>query len=203
MLNVSGWTCVVIGAGPVGTRRAQALAESGADVTLVDPEAPESLEGVKCLRRGFEPDMLTGARLVLACTDDAQVNGSVAAAARENGALVNRSDDPDSSDFHVPMRLKDGPVVVAISTGGASPSLGKRIRDSLTLPAGIGEYAQLLLELRHRAAREIPDGDLRADVMRQLSTDDAFMLFLAQGPESLKTLYENQRKRNPASDDAL
>jgi precorrin-2 dehydrogenase/sirohydrochlorin ferrochelatase len=147
--------------------------------------------------------MLTGARLVLACTDDAETNAAIAAAARRYGALVNRSDDPDGSDFHVPMRLQDGPVVVAISTGGASPHLSKRIRDSLTLPPGIGQYAQVLLELRRRGAREIPDQDHRAEVMRQLSTDEAFMLFLAEGAQAVKTLYENHRKRNHQSGDAL
>jgi siroheme synthase-like protein len=203
MLEMKDRRCVVVGAGAVGTRRARALAEAGARVLLVAPEISDEPEGVETCRKAFCPEVLDAAELVLACTDDPEVNDRVAREARSRGLWVSRSDEPSESDFHMPMHLRQGPVLLAVSTGGASPTLARRIRDSLTLPPQLGEYAQALLDFRNRAKAEIDNEADRADIMRQLGSEQAFMLFLRDGPDALKTLYETQRKRNHKQADAL
>lgn len=203
MMEMNGRRCVVVGAGPVGLRRARALAQAGADVLLVAPDAPSDIEGLQVLREVFSEEALDGADFVLACTDDPELNEKIARLGRSGGAFVNRSDEPGQSDFHMPMYLQQGPVTVAISTGGASPTLSRRIRDSLTLPPQVGQYAQELLGLRDRAKSEISDPEHRAEVMRQVGSEEAFMLFLRGGADSLKSLYEMQRNRNHKPPDAL
>jgi precorrin-2 dehydrogenase/sirohydrochlorin ferrochelatase len=203
MMEMEGRRCVVVGAGTVGLRRAATLAQAGADVLLVAPDAPDELEGVEIRREAFSEPVLEGARFVLACTDDPQLNEEIARLGRSRGALVNRSDEPGRSDFHMPMYLQQGPVTVAISTGGASPTLSRRIRDSLTLPPQVGQYASELLALRERAKAEISDPAHRSEVMQELGSEQAFMLFLGGGADSLKSLYEMQRNRNHKQPDAL
>src|SRR5947207_10770999 len=83
-LDVAGRRVVVVGGGPVGTRRAKALLTAGARVLLVDPrpsdEAQQLTGDLEIARRAFTADDVTDAWLVLACGGDAAVNAAVAEA---------------------------------------------------------------------------------------------------------------------------
>ena len=147
-LDVHGMRCLVVGGGPVACRKAKTLLEHGAAVTVVSPElCPE----MRDLAKGTDVHLVVGEYdegsvqdvfLVIAATDDAGVNRRVAAEARERGALVNVVDDLDSSGFIAPSYLRRGAVTIAISTGGASPALARRIRAKLETEFG-PEYASL------------------------------------------------------------
>jgi len=81
------------------------------------------------------------------------VNHLVAAKARGSGALVNVADDPDYCDFILPATLKRGPLTIAVSTGGISPALSRRIREGLE--EQIGEEYEHVLEILRRLRRKL------------------------------------------------
>jgi siroheme synthase-like protein len=95
------------------------------------------------IERDYEPGDLDGAVVVIAATDAEEVNRNVAHEAKKRGILVNVVDDPGESDFIVPSFLRRGDLTIAISTGGTSPALAKKIRTKLEQDFG-KEYGLLL-----------------------------------------------------------
>jgi precorrin-2 dehydrogenase/sirohydrochlorin ferrochelatase len=111
---------------------------------------------------------------VFGATDDPEVNGHLADEAKAAGVLANLADSPSSSTFLVPAVLTRGNLVIAISTGGDSPGLARKIREDLESVYG-DEYAELLKVLgrvRERAMREVADpGRRRALLERAVEAD--------------------------------
>lgn len=134
MLDLTGMPAVVIGGGRVAVRKVETLLEAKAAVTIVSPKLDQELlplvkEGRAVWKRQlFSPDVLEGAWLVVAATDDAAVNAQVAAAAGE-GRLLNVVDQPELGNCQFPAYLRRGRLTLAVSTGGASPRLAQQIRD--------------------------------------------------------------------------
>jgi uroporphyrin-III C-methyltransferase/precorrin-2 dehydrogenase/sirohydrochlorin ferrochelatase len=123
-LELSGKRVLVVGAGPVGVRRARAAAACGADVLVVAPEAPE-LE-LPLQRRVFVPEDLDGAWLVLACTG--VVDDDVARLCQERRIWCVRADDASLSDAWVPAVGRVEDVVVSV-TAGRDPRRAVAVRD--------------------------------------------------------------------------
>jgi precorrin-2 dehydrogenase/sirohydrochlorin ferrochelatase len=135
----------------VGLRKIASLADCGAGrvvvIELGEPGA-QLLElaarpEVCLLRRAFVPADLDGVFLAVAATSDAALNRRVADLCRERGVLCNVADAPEEGSFIVPSCVTRGELTLAVSTGGASPALTKRIRKDLQDRFG-EEYAQLL-----------------------------------------------------------
>jgi len=195
MLNLAGRRAVVVGAGAVGRRKAAELVDAGAEVRLIDPEQAEADEDerlgpVERIGQAYRPELLTGALLVLACTDDRTLNARIAADARARGILVNAADEPDSCDFLMPAVLREGDVVVAVGTGGTAPALARQLRDRLAraLPRRVGAFAALLGELRREVKHRVRDAGRRARVLRKLAEERTYERFRREGPEAVQTL---------------
>jgi precorrin-2 dehydrogenase / sirohydrochlorin ferrochelatase len=170
-LDLSGTRCVVVGGGAVATRKARKLLQAGAEVAVISPEVLPELEGmgVETSRRPYEYGDLEGADLAFAATDSREVNAAVAREARERGVRVNVADRPSEGDFAVPSTLRRGGLQVAVSTGGASPTLARRIRDELEASFG-PEWAGVVEELETvRRGGGAPGEDLEGEVSRCLS----------------------------------
>ncbi|CAA9506621.1 MAG: Siroheme synthase / Precorrin-2 oxidase / Sirohydrochlorin ferrochelatase / Uroporphyrinogen-III methyltransferase [uncultured Rubrobacteraceae bacterium] len=152
-MDVSGSRCVVVGGGGVASRKARGLLESGARVVVVSPEVSPEIEGMDLTveRRPYRPGDLAGATLAFAATDRREVNAAVAREANEGGIPVNVADRPADGDFALPSVLRRGGLQVAVSTGGASPTLAREIRDALE-PSFGAEWAGVVEKLR--AARD-------------------------------------------------
>ena len=152
-MDVSGSRCVVVGGGGVASRKVRGLLESGARVVVVSPEVSPEVEAmdVTIERRPYRPGDLAGAALAFAATDRREVNAAVTREARENGIPVNVADRPAEGDFALPSVLRRGGLQVAVSTGGASPTLARRVRDALE-PSFAAEWAGIVA--RFRTARE-------------------------------------------------
>lgn len=193
MLEVAGRRCVVVGAGPVGARRARSLAEAGARVVVVALQVHPSvrLAGVQVEQRAFEPSDLDGALLVVVATDVAEINDAVAEAAAERGVLVNRADDASAGQLSFMTTHQDGPLTVALHSGGASASAATRIRDELVeqLDPDWVRLLTLALPARHAIQQRYADAAKRSALLRRLSDDNAMQTLKTGGESALKALY--------------
>lgn len=148
-LDLEGRRCLVVGAGPVGIEKARGLLECAAAVTVVAPEADAELASLpaRWLARRYEAADLDGCALVVAATSDDAVNRQVFADAWARSLPCNVADVPELCTFILPAVHRQGPITVAVSTGGASPALAQRIRDDVA--ASIGpQHAELAVRLR-------------------------------------------------------
>jgi precorrin-2 dehydrogenase/sirohydrochlorin ferrochelatase len=151
-LKLRGRRCVVVGGGEIGLEKVEGLLASDADVTLVAPEAVPALEALAAEgsitweRRDYEPSDLEATFMVIASTDDTDVNIGVFAEAERRAMLVNVVDVPPLCNFILPAIVRTGPLAIAISTAGASPALAKRMKREVQELFG-EEYARLAIML--------------------------------------------------------
>ena len=164
-LHIAGQPCLVVGGGDTARRKAELLAAAGAAVAVVAREASDAMRAL-CRRHGFAlderpfvADDVLHNLLVIAATNDAAANAAVAAACAEHRVLVNCVDDGKRSTALFPAIVDRGPVTVAISTGGASPTLARRLRERIetVLPSSLGQLATYLASHRQRIKAALPD----------------------------------------------
>jgi siroheme synthase-like protein len=206
-LVVRGRRCLVVGGGRVAARKIGGLLVCGAAVTVVAPEVHVAVRdlteagmiaaiGDSPLELQIRPYAAGEAAhylLVIAATGDRAVDGAVHGDAQSAGVWVNVADDPARCSFVLPALVREGPVCVAVSTGGSSPALAGWLRDRMraALPPGTGELAALLDEGRRRVHEQggstetldwrglldgpLPDMVGRGDMDRARATLDAFL----------------------------
>lgn len=171
---------LVVGGGTVAARKAAGLLAAGARVVAVSPVFSPAFRrlgrsgDLACIRRRYAARDLAGMALVVAATDDAAVNARVSADARRAGVFTNIVDAPGASDFIVPAILRRGNLLIAVSTGGASPGVAGHLRRVLgqLVPAEYTTLLELLRQARARVRRTIADGARRRQVMRWLVAKD-------------------------------
>jgi uroporphyrin-III C-methyltransferase/precorrin-2 dehydrogenase/sirohydrochlorin ferrochelatase len=177
---------LIVGGGEVALRKLAQLMRTGANVLVVAPELlPEFGEHAAAGRislgvREFVPDDLDGARLAIVATSRRAVNRWIATLCEARGIPVNVVDDREASRFIVPAIIDRDPVLVAISTAGASPVLARRLRERLEalIPKRIGELALWLRTLRHAARRRLRDTDARRGFFERLVDGPAARRFV-------------------------
>jgi siroheme synthase-like protein len=149
-IDLRAQLCLVVGGGPVAVRKVQGLLAAGAYVRVIAPQIRPMPPASEVVQRPFHPDDVTGAAFVIAATDDAATNAAVAAAARAHGIWVNVVDAPTLGTCILPAVVRRGALRIAISTGGASPVLARRLREALERAYGeeYGELVELLADLR-------------------------------------------------------
>ena len=168
-LDLSDAPCLVVGGGDVAARKIRSLIDAGARVTVVAPVLADATAEIAkrhdldIALREFEETDVRGQLLVIAATGDADVNRRAFAACRERRVLVNTVDDAALSTAIFPSIVNRGPVTVAVSTGGASPTLARRIREQIEalLPAATGRLAEFLGGRRARVREAVPGIDAR------------------------------------------
>jgi uroporphyrin-III C-methyltransferase/precorrin-2 dehydrogenase/sirohydrochlorin ferrochelatase len=174
--DLEGRRCVVVGGGIVAQRKVAMLLRCGAAVTVVSPELTLSLSvsaqrgRIRHIHRRFRPSDVRGAWLVYAATDDQRINEQIYETATRLRIFTNVVDQKPLCSFIAPAIFTRGPMTVAVSTGGASPSLSKKIRDELAQRVGT-EYVpllQLLANLRGIAKRRLPHYDDRKRYFDQI-----------------------------------
>lgn len=158
MLDVAGRPCLVVGGGGVALRKTQGLVEEGARVTVVAPTVVAPLrqmaeaDRVVLEERVYRPGEASEYVLVFAATDDREVNSRVFADASDAGVWVNVADDPEICTFHLPARVRRGPLQIAIASGGEAPFAVRRLRRLLEGRFGDewAEWAAAAGRFRHR-----------------------------------------------------
>ncbi len=157
-LTVRNQPSLVVGGGEVAARKAGVLLQAGAAVRVVAPELGSTLAGLAAQGKvehhaaRFEAEQVKDCAVVIAATDDEAVNRAVALAARTHRIPVNVVDRPDLCSFVMPSIIDRSPLVVAVSTGGASPVLARLLRARLEtlIPASYGRLAALMGEFRDK-----------------------------------------------------
>lgn len=184
-------TVLVFGGGPVGARKARRFGAE-AEVVVVSPDfADREFGSAELVREAPDADGVrtwverTDPGLVVAATDDAELNAVAEAAARERGALVNRADDHGEQEIGnvvVPATVRDDPVVMAVATGGHSPALSKHLRESLEERfAGAGKMAELSGNLREELKSTDMTPTERRDAVRTVVRSDEVWKALDSG----------------------
>ena len=168
-LNIKNEPCLVIGGGEIAQRKVQSLLRAGAKVTVLSPDLLPGLkilldQGAILYQEGlFTPEVLKGFKLVISSTNQRQVNEWVASSAKALGIPVNVVDCPDLCSFIFPALIDRSPIILAISTGGASPILARVLRSRLEslIPYRYGRLAGLAERARERVKKAIPDSASR------------------------------------------
>jgi precorrin-2 dehydrogenase len=168
--------CLVVGGGAVGERKVQDLLASGAKVTVVSRTLTATLSSlasrgeIDYLAEDFNDSQVEGMALVMAATDDPEVNALVSAAAQARAIWVNVADEPEHCTFIVPAQVRRGDLTLAISTGGASPALARQVRENLQQHFGpeYGPYLDLLKRVRSRLLSERRANPDNADLFTRL-----------------------------------
>lgn len=166
----------MVGGGRVGLRKARGLADAGARVRVVEPKPSETLlemekKGLVQIKEAeFAPEDLGGMRLVFAATQKAEVNALVAQEAGKRGIWCNIADAPLASDFFLPALVRRGDLMLAISTGGKSPALARKLRMDLEkiFDAAYLPFLELMGRLREMLLAQGHDPDGHRDLFRNL-----------------------------------
>jgi uroporphyrin-III C-methyltransferase/precorrin-2 dehydrogenase/sirohydrochlorin ferrochelatase len=164
-MNVQGSPCLVVGGGEVAARKAALLARAGAELHVVAPELSPGMREVleaasgKHSARGYEPSDVASVQLVIAATGDRELNARISQDARAQRVPINVVDDPELCSFIMPAIVDRSPLLVAISTGGASPVLARLTRGRIetAVSAEFGALARLCMELRAEVSAQLPD----------------------------------------------
>ncbi len=169
-LSLRNRPCLVVGGGNVAARKVDLLLQAGGRVNVVAPDLCSTLsrqheEGrIDHRITTFSPNDLEGMRLAIAATDDSAVNRRVSELCQARGLPVNVVDQPDLCSFIMPAIIDRSPVLIAVSTGGASPVLARLLRGRLEslIPAGYGRLAALAANFREKVKQRIPAPKRRA-----------------------------------------
>ncbi|MFM1652325.1 bifunctional precorrin-2 dehydrogenase/sirohydrochlorin ferrochelatase [Brevibacillus sp. B_LB10_24] len=182
MIDLTGRDCLVVGGGGVALRKAASLAAAGAIVTLISPELhPDLAEMVACgqvhwRKEPFGGQDVSGYDLVVAATDQPEVNFAVYQAVAANRGWINIVDRPDLCNFIVPSSVHRGKLVISVSTSGASPALARKIKQKIEQEFGpeYEQYLDFLAQMRRRVLAEVENPEKRRQLFQQL-LDDAFL----------------------------
>ena len=196
-LDLNGRTVLVVGLGPVGRRKAAGLKEAGARVIGVDPAAdrldPAALEGIEVRGEAYHAEHLRGVSLAIAAAPP-EVNRRVVADARRAGVWGCSTSDPGAGDFTVPAVWRSGPLVLTVSTSGASPALAAALRDRAAEalgPAAAG-LATVLAELRPVVLARLDDPAARRRILAEWADPRWLALWTEQGPDAVRRALEQR-----------
>lgn len=160
-LKLNTLKTLVIGGGPVGLEKLQALLNNSpdAEITLLSLNVLPEIEALaiqypslKIKKKAFEPNDLEDTELVVAATNNAALNEQIRSLTKEKKLLVNFADKPELCDFYLGSIVKKGDLKIAISTNGKSPTIAKRLKETLndSLPDELNITLQQMQELRNK-----------------------------------------------------
>ncbi len=205
--DLSAQKVLIVGGGEVALRKLTLLERCGAKISVVAAEIrPEILEraaagAIRVALREFVADDLDGARLVIVATSRRAVNRWIAALSEARGIPVNVVDDREASRFIVPALIDRGPVLVAISTGGTSPVLARRLRERLEalIPQRLGELSSWLQALRRGVRSRLRDSGARRRYFEQIVDGAAARRFIDGDVHGAQSLAQQLLARSAAS----
>jgi uroporphyrin-III C-methyltransferase/precorrin-2 dehydrogenase/sirohydrochlorin ferrochelatase len=186
-IDLRGRACLVVGGGMVALRKLELLLRAGGVVRIVAPVPCAPLLALadqaraSVVRRAYRSADLAGVHLVVAATDQAEVNATVAEEAKARAIPVNVVDAPELCSFIMPAIVDRSPLLVAVSTAGASPVLARLTRAKLeaALPHGMGRLAGFAARHRALVKRRVPDPAVRRRLWEHALDGEIAALVLA------------------------
>jgi len=168
-LNLKDRQCLVIGGGLVASRKVKNLLTANAKVTVISPQVSDELKQlasdnkITVIEREYQTTDIAVAFLIVAATDDSEVNAQVAEQANNANIMVNVADNAKLCSFIFPSILDRSPVTIAVSTGGASPVLARQLRMKLEtlMPSACGRLAGITEEYREKVKQYLPEQEQR------------------------------------------
>ncbi|MDT8421504.1 MAG: bifunctional precorrin-2 dehydrogenase/sirohydrochlorin ferrochelatase [Desulfuromonadales bacterium] len=195
-LQLAGRLVVIVGAGQVGKRKLQGLAQSGARIKIIDPAASGIAPGEKtdCLQRPYRSGDLTGADLVFICTDDPVVNQQAADEAAALSIWYCRSDQPRQGNFTVPAVLRRENLTVSVSTGGGSPAMAALFRDRIAemVPDSWGKAVDIIAAVRRKWLTEQTEVKYNQEVLCNLLDRELIPLIAHKQIKKIDQLLQSQ-----------
>ncbi len=183
-----GRRCLVVGGGRVAARKATELVECGAVVTVIAGEPCEEVEalavlhadGIDLVRRRFEVGDVEGFWFVVTATGDRETDATVAADAESHRVWVNSADDPANCSVTLPARVRQGDILVTVSTSGRSPALANWL--ARALEADLGGEHEVLLDILSSEREAIRDrGHSTEDLDWKLALDSGILALVREG----------------------
>ena len=146
ILDLTGRKALVVGGGRIAYRKAKALADEGAQVTVISPNFVDdfsTMPNATLVQRTFEAGDTEGFQLVITATGNHAVDQLIYDEGNARGTWVNSADDPDRCSFYLAATHRDGNVIVAVSTEGKSPALASHLRNTIAaqLPKNLADIA--------------------------------------------------------------
>jgi len=188
-LNLTERRCVIIGGGQIAEGKISKLLDSGAKIIVISPDATQGIRGfaergqIELDLRKYQEGDLQGAFLAIAATNDRVVNQEIFEEAEKQGILLNAVDDMPRCSFIAPSIVEKGPVTVAISTGGASPALARKLREKMEVSSAL-DWADATSVLS-KARQIIKDKQIAVDPQRwQCCMTDELLTMIQAGHEN-------------------
>lgn len=197
-LRLEGRRCLIVGGGAVAYRKAKALAEQGADLTIIAPEHNAGIQQfadqglLTVINRAYASPEAENYGLVICATDDERVNQIIYEDCLRAKVPVNVVDDPTRCDFIFPAVIRRGSLSLAISTAGRAPFLTKHLRSMLEMVFGPqwGPVTDLAEAFRAEVRRRFPDDPKKEqECFRRFLEIDWPALFISQNPTEVENRY--------------
>ena len=205
-LDLTSKKCVIIGGGEVAHRKAKLLLKTEALVHIVAAEFSKRVRDLNSdactlVTEEFNKRHLTDAVLVIAATDSASVNREVATAANSLNIPVNVVDEPALCSCIMPALIDKSPVVIAISTGGNSPVLTRRLKEliEIILPNNIGALSKLMGSWRVKVKNKLDSFDMRLKFWEEVMESDVPDLVFKNNTELANKTIQDHLDNAPLS----
>ena len=173
-INLDNMEIIIVGGGKVALRKCMNFLDFGKSVTVLAPEFDSRFleigNKVDLIEDTFKEEYIEKFDIVVAATDNKEVNEEIACICRKKSKLINVVDSRDLSDFTVSSYVKRGDLLIGISTGGKIPALSAKIRRDLEeiYDESFAEYVDLLGELREKIIKKYEDKTERKEVLKAL-----------------------------------
>lgn len=192
LIGLQGERSLVIGGGSVALRKVHGLLDGGASVEVISPQvhpelaALEKAGEITLHQRQYQPGDIAGVRIVIAATDDPEINQGIWQEANQQGCLINVVDDPERSNFIAPAVVRRGDLSLSISTGGASPALAAMLRRQLEqqFDDSYRVLIEVLAELRAILQSRLSEYEQRLEAMQALLASDLHSIIRQAGRQA-------------------
>lgn len=204
--DIKNRPCLLVGGGDVASRKAKLLLAAGASLKVVAPEICDSLRNrtddgdINFIERDYESTDIDGVDLIIAATNNRQVNEQISKDARALQLPVNVVDSPELCSFIVPSIIDRSPVMVAVSSGGSSPVLARLLRARLEslIPSSYGRLATLLKSYRDKVKQRFSQESQRRKFWEKMLQGSLTELMFSGQEDSARKLLEEAIEKGDA-----
>lgn len=182
-LNLSNQLCTVIGGGAVALRKIRSLLDCQAAIRVIAPSCIAPIQQlfqeqkIDLIQRAYAAGDVDGSFLVVAATNNRDVNADIARLCNARQTLCNIVNAPDLGNFHFAPAYACGDLKIAVSTNGAAPALAGKMKADLAAqyPDEYLPYLQYLRRIRETVKKKIPEESTRKRILKNIIADSGVL----------------------------